>query len=88
MKKLLIIVLLALSFSSCKKLGVDPVKSCEDATEDFSTALVSFAFAPTEKNCNAYLDATKAYLKSCANPTAAEKREVEDELDNTDCKDL
>lgn len=88
MKKLLLIVLLALSFSSCKKLGVDPVKSCESATEDFTTALFSYAFTPTQKSCEAYIDATKAYLKSCVNLTATERKEVEKDLDDTDCKNL
>jgi hypothetical protein len=88
MKKLLIIVLLALSFSSCKKLGVDPLKTCEQATEDFTTALFTFALSQTQKNCENYIDATKSYLKSCANLTATERKEVEKDLDNTDCKNL
>lgn len=84
----MLIVVAGLSFTSCKKAGIDPVLSCNKAAEEFSSKLIAFAFAPTKASCETYVDAAKQYLKSCTALTATERREAEKDLNDTNCNDF
>ena len=88
MKKLILIFLIAFSYSSCKKATVDPAVKCENAATKFSETYVALALNPSKTACNNMKSAATTFLKDCPSLTAAEKKDAQDSIDQIDCSDF
>ncbi|MBN2523678.1 MAG: hypothetical protein JXB24_10420 [Bacteroidales bacterium] len=83
-----LIVLVLLSFGSCKKTKDALTYNCDELATNFSTTYQAFLMNPTQENCEAFVEAAEDYLDHCATTlTPAQRQEYQDALDAVDCSD-
>jgi uncharacterized protein YceK len=90
MKKSMVFVGLMMFFtiillSGCKKEETK-TENCNELHTNYASATTAFITAPSEATCNAYKEALVAYLNGCAILSPADKKELQDTLDDEDCK--
>jgi hypothetical protein len=86
MKKLVLLCLVMGSYSSCKKAVVDPLASCEKASEAFSAATSDyFANINDVKKCQAFVSSAQNLLKNCPTLNLADKKAAEASIASVKC---
>lgn len=88
MKKIIIILVLALSIASCKKAALDPTTRCDNAAEKYLEKVTAFSTSPTKANCENIKSAAKTFLNDCPTVSAAERKNAQESIDGIDCSDF
>jgi hypothetical protein len=89
MKKIFVILILAVSQISCLSKVVDPLAGCEKASEDFLKAAEAFTSDPTSKpKCENYKKSFEDYVKSCPTLGVVTRDNLKAALDSFNCNDL
>lgn len=89
MKKILGLVAVVLSMSSCGSKLVDPLAGCEKSAAKFTDATTAFFSDFTSKSkCEAFKTAASNYIKDCPTLSVAEVKEANDSIKDLNCNDL
>ncbi len=81
------IVLLSITLlTGCRRASVlGEVGQCLEYATKYSEAALAFSSNETKGNCESMKKALETYIKKCDFTDAADKDELEDELDDYDC---
>jgi hypothetical protein len=86
MRKLALILTVLTALTGCRKAVVDPLGSCNAASEKWAAAISAYATDFTNSTkCKAAVSAGKELLNACPTLNAADKKAAEASLNDLDC---